>query len=220
MKISVQEAAEFLATDGERVTRWIENDDLPAQRIRGQYRINRTDLLEWATARGVAVAPRAFRLDDDAPSLADALRAGGVHREVSGTDVHSVIASIVAELPIADENDRELLRHVLHARESLGVTPVGDGIAIPHARTPIILAPAGAVMALSFLTSPLDLGAPDGRPVDTFFLLLCPTVHVHLAMLARLAYGLRDSAFHAAVRERASAEEIVALAAALEGAFR
>ncbi|HEY0592909.1 MAG TPA: PTS sugar transporter subunit IIA [Thermoanaerobaculia bacterium] len=220
MKISVQEAAEFLATDGERVTRWIENDDLPAQRIRGQYRINRTDLLEWATARGVAVAPRAFRLDDDAPSLADALRAGGVHREVSGTDVHSVIASIVAELPIADENDRELLRHVLHARESLGVTPVGDGIAIPHARTPIILAPAGAVMALSFLTSPLDLGAPDGRPVDTFFLLLCPTVHVHLAMLARLAYGLRDSAFHAAVRERASAEEIVALAAALEEAFR
>lgn len=38
-------------------------------------------------------------------------------------------------------------------------------------------------------------------------------------MLAKLAYGLKDAAFRAAVRERASTEEIVALAAALEGAF-
>ncbi len=219
MKFSVRDAAEFLGTDDERVAAWIENDDLPAQRMRGQYRINRTDLLEWATARGMSVAPRAFTLDPGTPSLADALRAGGVHREISGDDLHSVIAGVVAALPLADEDDRELLRHIFHARESLGVTPVGDGIAIPHARTPIILAPAGAVLALSFLTAPLDMRALDGKPVDTLFLLLCPTVHVHLAMLARLAYGLRDSAFRAAVRERASAEEIVALAAALEGAF-
>jgi PTS system nitrogen regulatory IIA component len=219
MKLSVQQAAEYLGADEARVTDWIEDDDLPAQRIRGQYRINRTDLLEWATARGLGVAPRAFRLDSDTPSLAQALRAGGVHRDVRGHDLPSVIRNVVALLPLADHADRDLLLHILLARDSLGVTPVGDGIAIPHARTPIILAPAGAVLALSFLTAPLELGAPDGRPVDTFFLLVCPTVHVHLAMLARLAYGLRDTEFRAAIRERASAEEIVALAATLEGAF-
>ncbi len=219
MKLSVPQAAEYLGADEARVTDWIEDDDLPAQRIRGQYRINRTDLLEWATARGLGVAPRAFRLDSDTPSLAQALRAGGVHRDVRGDDLPSVIRNVVALLPLADHADRDLLLHILLARDSLGVTPVGDGIAIPHARTPIILAPAGAVLALSFLTAPLELGAPDGKPVDTFFLLVCPTVHVHLAMLARLAYGLRDTEFRAAIRERASAEEIVALAATLEGAF-
>ena len=219
MKLSVSEAAAFLGADEEQVSGWIEDDELPAQRIRGNYRINRADLLEWATAHGVTVAPRAFELDRGTPSLAEALRAGGVSRDVAGSDVPSVIRNIVAQLPLADAADREALLHILLARESLGVTPVGDGIAIPHVRTPIILAPAGAVVALAFLTTPLELRAPDGRPVDIFFLLVCPTVHVHLAMLAKLAYGLKDGAFRTAVRERASSEEIIALAAALEGAF-
>ena len=112
-----------------------------------------------------------------------------------------------------------MLLHILLARDALGVTPVGDGIAIPHVRTPIVLAPTDAVLALSFLTNPLDLHAPDGRPVDTFFLLICPTIHIHLAMLSKLAYGLKDETFHAAVRSRASAEEIVRIAATLEQAF-
>ena len=67
--------------------------------------------------------------------------------------------------------------------------------------------------------TPLDLHAPDGVPIDILFLLICPTVHVHLAMLAKLASGLRDATFRAAVRERASFEEIVAMAGTVEGAF-
>lgn len=194
---------------------WIEEADLPAQKIRGQYRINRTDLLEWATEHDIGVAPRAFGRDRT-PSLADALRAGGVHQRVEGSDLESIVRNIVALLPLADSGDRELLLQILLAREALGVTPVGEGIAIPHVRTPIILAPANAVMALSFLMAPLDLHAPDERPVDTLFLLICPTIHAHLAMLAKLAYGLKDPAFRAAVRQRASGEEVVRIAAALD----
>jgi PTS system nitrogen regulatory IIA component len=220
MKLSIAEAAELLGADSSRVSGWIEDDDLPAQRIRGQFRINRTDLLEWATSRGIAVAPHAFSVGAGEPSLADALRAGGVHRDIPGTDVTSVIRRVVPLLRLADGADSDLLLHVLLARESLGVTPVGDGIAIPHARTPIILAAGGPVLALAFLRERLKLASSDGRGIDTVFLLLCPTVHLHLAMLARLAWGLRDSAFRSAVRERASGEEIIALAAALEGAFR
>ena len=219
MKLTVAEAASFLGADDAQVTGWIEDDELPAQRIRGHFRINRADLLEWATAHGVPIAPRAFQLDRGSPSLANALRAGGVSRDIPGTDLVSVIRGVVARLPLADPSDRDLLLHVLLARESLGVTAVGDGIAIPHVRTPIILAPAGAVISLSFLATPLDLHAPDGVPIEILFLLICPTVHVHLAMLAQLASGLRDAAFRAAVRERASFEEIVAMAGTVEGAF-
>lgn len=218
MKLSISEAAALLASSEERVYDWIEDDELPAQRIRGQYRINRTDLLEWATRRGVAVSPNAFAAERATPSLADALRAGGVHARVPGTDLPTVMREIVARLPLADEADREMLLQIMLARDALGVTPVGDGIAIPHVRTPIILAPVGAVLALSFLSHPHDLHAPDGRAVDTFFVLICPTVHAHLAMLAKLAYALKDPAFHAAVRRRAPAEEIIRAAAALEGA--
>ena len=216
MKLTVGEAAALLGADEERVHDWIEGEDLPAQKIRGQYRIHRSDLLEWATAHKLTVAPRAFHQERGAPSLAKALRAGGVHAAVAGADLESVLREIVKLLPLADEADRDMLLQVLLARDALGVTPVGDGIAIPHVRTPIILAPVNAVLALSFVTTPLDLHAADGRAVDTFFLLICPTVHVHLAMLAKLAWALREPAFRDAVRRRATADEIIRIAAAVE----
>ena len=219
MKLTIREAASLLGSPDERVYEWIEEADLPAQKIRGQYRINQSDLLEWATEHNIGVVPRAFSRDGRTPSLAEALRAGGVHHRIGGADVATIIRNIVELLPLPNSADRDMLLHILLARHALGVTPVGDGIAIPHVRTPIILAPTDAVLALSFLTNPLDLHAADGRPVDTFFLLICPTIHVHLAMLAKLAYGLKDETFRAAVRRRAPAEEIVQIAAALEETF-
>ena len=220
MKLTIPEAAALLDSDEERVSEWIEGADLPAQKIRGEYRINRTDLLEWATEHNVGVAPRVFRRESGTPSLANALRSGGVHDgEVPGSDLPTIIGHIVARLPLADDADRDTLLHILLARGALGVRPVGDGIAIPQVRMPIILAPKDAVLALSFLTRPLDLAAPDGKPVDTFFLLICPTVHVHLAMLSKLAFALKDDAFRGAVRRRAPADEIVRIAAALEEGF-
>ena len=219
MKLTVGEAASLLGSAEERVYDWIEEAELPAQRIRGQYRINRTDLLEWATEHDIPLAPRAFRHERGTPSLAEALRAGGVHHRIEGSDLHTILRNVVDQLPLADSADRDMLLHVLLARHTLGVTPVGEGIAIPHVRTPIILAPADAVLALSFLMTPLDLHAPDRQPIDTFFLLICPTIHVHLAMLAKLAYGLKDPAFRDAGRRRASSPEIVRIAAALEETF-
>lgn len=219
MKLTISEAASLLGSPEERVYDWIEEAELPAQKIRGQYRINSSDLLEWATEHNIGVAPRAFSREGHTPSLAEALRAGGVHHRIGGAGVATIIRNIVELLPLSDSADRDMLLHILLARHALGVTPVGDGLAIPHVRTPIILAPTDAVLALSFLTNPLDLHASDGRAIDTFFLLICPTIHVHLAMLAKLAYGLKNETFRAAVRRRASTEEIVRIAAALEEAF-
>ncbi len=219
MKLTVSEAASLLGSAEERVYQWIEEAELPAQKLRGQYRINRSDLLEWATEHNIGVAPRAFRRERGTPSLAEALRAGGVHHRIDGSDLQTILRNIVELLPLVDSADREMLLQILFARNSLGVTPVGEGIAIPHVRTPIILAPTGAVLALSFLTNPVDLQAPDERPIDTFFLLICPTIHVHLAMLAKLAYGLKNQSFRAAVLRRAPGDEIVQIAAALEEEF-
>ncbi len=215
MKLTIAEAAALLGSSDERVNDWIEESDLPAQKIRGQYWINRTDLLEWATEHNIGVAPRVFRNERGTPSLADALRAGGVHEDLPGSDLASVLRAIVPRLPLADDSDRDTLLHVLLGRGELAVTPVGDGIAIPQVRTPIILAPAGAALALCFVTAPIDLHAPDGRDVDTLFLLISPTVPVHLSMLAQLAYGLKNDAFRGAVRRRAPKEEIVRIAASI-----
>ena len=142
MKLTVSEAASLLGSAEERVYDWIEEAELPAQRIRGQYRINRTDLLEWATEHNIGVSPRAFRQDRGTPSLAEALRAGGVHHRIEGSDLETILRNIVALLPLADSDDREMLLQILLARHTLGVTPVADGrrarALVPHhaARSP------------------------------------------------------------------------------------
>jgi PTS system nitrogen regulatory IIA component len=216
MKLSVAEAASLLGTNEDEVYDWIEERSLPAQRIRGQYRINRSELLEWATERRIDVAPSAFERDEPAPALALALRAGGIHRAIQASDLGSALRAVVDLLPISDESDRDMLREILLARESIGVTAVGDGIAIPHVRAPIIVDDAPAIVSVSFLERPIALGDGAGHEVDTFFFLLSPTVHVHLGMLARVAHALRSAEFRAAVRSR-SAEAILRAAEELDG---
>ncbi len=219
MKLTVPEAATLLESSEERVRDWIEDGGLPAQRIRGQYRINRTELLEWATEHDIALAPRLFDRSDDAESassLADALRAGGIHFRVPGGELESVLRNIIDLLPLDDDVDRDTLLHFLIAREALGLAAIGDGIAIPHVRTPIVLSSTGSTAALAFLIDPLAIPAPDDRPIDTLFFLICPTVHAHLAMLAKLAFCLRAPAFREALRQRASADEILRIAAETE----
>jgi PTS system nitrogen regulatory IIA component len=51
------------------------------------------------------------------------------------------------------------------------------------------------MVVIGFLPSPIDFGSVDGNPVSTLFLLLAPTVKVHLALLSRLAFCLQDDAF-------------------------
>lgn len=219
MKLTVQEAATLLDSSEERVHDWIEDGGLPAQRIRGQYRINRTELLEWATEHHITLAPRVFERSEDVESgssLADALRAGGIYFRVPGGELESVLRHIIDLLPLDDDVDRETLLHFLIARDALGFAAIGDGIAIPHVRTPIVLSSTGSTAALAFLIDPMAISAPDGKPIDTLFFLICPTVHAHLAMLAKLAFCLRAPAFREALRQRASAEEILRIAAETE----
>ena len=71
------------------------------------------------------------------------------------------------DLP-ADEIAAALL-----AREDLGSTGTGGGIAIPHARIEAVTKPFGI---LAKLKQPIDFDAIDGRPVDLVFVLLVPAV--------------------------------------------
>jgi len=215
VKLTIDETAELLGASDDRVRDWIEEEELPAQKVRGQFRINRTDLLEWATERNIPIAPHAFRSEGGMSSLADALRAGGVHERIPAGDFATAVRTIVPRLPLADDADRHALLHILIARGTLGFTLVGRGTAIPQVRTPIILAPKSA-LALGYLADPLYAATPDGNPIDTIFLLIAPSVRVHLAMLARLAWALKNESFRAAIANRAGGEEIIRVASSIE----
>ena len=89
------------------------------------------------------------------------------------------------------------------AREALGTTGVGAGLAVPHARLPGLSTPAGF---LAQLARPLDYAAIDGKPVDLVFLLLSPAGddQAHLANLAAISRRLRDPVTVTALRGAAT----------------
>jgi len=145
--------------------------------------------------------------------LEEALRAGGIYYRVGGQDKSSALRAVVEVIPLPDEVDRSFLLEVLLARESLGSTGVGDGIAIPHVRNPIVMHIPKPMISVCFLESEIDFMALDGKPVHTLFTILSPTIKAHLNLLSKLAYGLRDGPFNAAIIQRASREQILSQAA-------
>lgn len=105
------------------------------------------------------------------------------------------IANLVArELP---ELDAKIIFESLIAREKLGSTGFGNGIAIPHCRLSGCSEPLSALLRLD---APVDFDAIDGVPVDLLFVLLVPAAatDVHLELLRQIASMLDRSE----VRER------------------
>jgi PTS system nitrogen regulatory IIA component len=213
MKLTVKDAARLLNVSEKSVYRWIKEGVIPAYQINEQYRFNRAELLEWATSRKINVSPEIFAEpeggDTPPPSLSEALRAGGVYYRIGGHDKASVLHAVVDTMKLPEEVDREFLYQVLLAREALGSTGIGEGIAIPHVRNPIVLHLSRPMVTLCFLERPVDFGALDGRPVTTLFTFISPTVRAHLHLLSRLGFALRDRDFKAAVIRQSSREEIL-----------
>jgi PTS system nitrogen regulatory IIA component len=224
MELNVRDAARLLGTPEKQVYRWIDEGEIPFYKINDQPRFNRAELLEWATSRRLPVSVDVFQPNEEegpaGAGFAAALQAGGVHANVPGTDRESVLRAVVDTLRLPATTDRELIVQVLLAREAMGSTGIGDGIAIPHVRNPVVLNGLPASITLCYLAHPIPFGAIDGRPVHTIFWIVSPTIRTHLQLLARLAWALHDPGFKAAVLRRATEAEIVAEAVRIEASAR
>jgi PTS system nitrogen regulatory IIA component len=89
---------------------------------------------------------------------------------------------------------RSLVYDALFAREKMGSTGLGMGIAIPHGRIKGLKEARGAYLRLA---TPVQFDAPDGKPVGQIFVLLVPeaaTEH-HLQLLSELAQMFSDRGF-------------------------
>jgi PTS system nitrogen regulatory IIA component len=212
MQLKVTEIGKYLNVSEATVTRWIKQRGLPAQYVGGQYRCNRAELLEWATANGIKVSLQLFDLaanDEPLSQLSSALEAGGIFYNVSDTSKSRALAALVQVLPLPDDVDRELLFQLYLAREASATTAIGDGIALPHVRHPIVLHVASPLLTLCFLERPVDFGALDGKPVQILFSLICPTTRSYLQMLSRLSFALHDRQFKDAILRNASRDDIL-----------
>jgi mannitol/fructose-specific phosphotransferase system IIA component (Ntr-type) len=99
-----------------------------------------------------------------------------------------------------DEGFEQALLAKVLAREELGSTGIGEGVAVPHAMTSSV---SETVMAVARLAKPIDFAAVDDQAVDLVFLLVGPegSSAAHLQILSKLARLLHDPEFRKAARE-------------------
>jgi PTS system nitrogen regulatory IIA component len=91
----------------------------------------------------------------------------------------------------------------------MGSTGIGDGIAIPHVRNPILLHVKRPFVSLFLLDRPVDFDAIDGKPVHALFVVVAPSVPVHLRALAHLGHVLRDPTLRRLLADRAADDRII-----------
>ena len=106
--------------------------------------------------------------------------------------------------------DGEDIFDSLVARERIGSTGLGHGVAIPHGRMAGLEEAAAALITLD---TPVDYDAPDGEPVDILFALIVPeeSTEEHLQILAQLAKMFSDNQVLANLREATTQESLLAL---------
>jgi PTS system nitrogen regulatory IIA component len=213
--LDVREAARVLGMSEEQVYELATKRVLPSYVIDEQLRFNKVELLEWAQKRRRRIDTGMFRRPTvTGPTLSGSLTRGGIHRDVVAKDAHEALLALVKLLPLPPSVDREAVTSLFVSRS--GSVTADAGIAIPHARSPVVLPMDDAVVSLAFFKEPVDMKAHDGRPVRMAFAIFSPTVRSHLHLLARLSGALSDEAFNASLEPRASDEAILGRLRALE----
>lgn len=147
------------------------------------------------------------------------LKAEGVRLGVSAvTQAEAIDALVDLQVGIGAVADRARYRDAVLAREAEFSTAVGEGVAIPHAKTDAVKEPG-----LVAITVPggVDWKAPDGKPSDLIFLIAAPATeaNVHLEVLAKLSALLMHEEFPAALRAAKTVSEFLAAIDAAEEAY-
>ena len=195
---------------------------MPSHRLGGQHFLERSEVNNLVIREGLRPLPDTAEEteDDEDISLHEMLVKGGVFYRISGSTKKDVLRNALSMVKGVDESVSDPLFQMFLAREELASTGIGDHIAIPHARGSLVGYISQPILSLSFLETPIDYGALDGKPVYALFLLVSPNVRTHLRILARLSFCLHDPEFKQAVLSQASRETILSTLAQTEARLR
>ncbi len=143
--------------------------------------------------------------------IMDFLKEKAVTAHLKSREKKELIEELIDLLTQAGEiEDKEEIVNALLDREKLGSTGIGEGVAIPHAKSDVV---KEVVAAFGRSPQGIEFDSLDGEPAYLFFMLIAPTDSTgpHLKALARLSRILKDKPFREALKQAETEEEIIKL---------
>ncbi len=157
---------------------------------------------------------------DGTEGLAKRINRGGVYYNLGGDDPVAVLRSIVQTASLPAGLDRESLLLAVLERETLMPTALGDGIAIPHPRSPLLSREEDERVAVCFPRRPIPYAALDRKPVFVLFLILSADTRSHLFTLSELSFLCRRTDFRDHLAGKPSREELAEWVARAEESWK
>ncbi|MDY7558067.1 fructose-specific PTS transporter subunit EIIC [Cryobacterium sp. 10C3] len=174
-----------------------------------------------AAETSVSTAPQAVPAPAPAPApktVLDYIDEDTIVLDAADTDTDAMIRTLVGRMGATGRvTDAGVVIQAALAREKLGTTAVGDGIAIPHAKSDGVSAP---ILAFARSRHGVAWNAPDGTPATLIFLIAVPEAAAgteHLTVLAQLSRALMKPAFRATLQAAATPADVLAALAAQVG---
>lgn len=227
-QLGLEQAAHYLHVDAHRLSRLVRQGEVPFSGDATRPLFRAEELDAWASKRILDMDGRrldAFNRDaaaahgpGDTPlSLASLIAPERIFLSLDARTKASVLSETVR---CADSlgllyDPRELLES-LRAREELCSTGLAGGFAILHPRNHDPYLASESFLLFARAATPVHFGAPDGKPTDLFFTLVCHEDRIHLRALARLCMALANQKLVAVLRESDSSGEICAAIAEAE----
>lgn len=145
----------------------------------------------------------------DSDSIIKMIHEGGVYYYISGDSPDAVFADVVSQLVLPPGVDSQQLYEGLCEREGLMTTSVGNGIALPHPRKPLVSDEKNERIFVCFLDKPVNFDAMDGKLVYVLFIILSSGSESHLRILSRLSYLFQQETFRAVLMEKPDTQELI-----------
>jgi len=197
MDLRINDIITLLNVPEKTVNKWIKDNFIPFHVINHEYRFNITEVKEWVLQNRLPLTQEFLKLTATGipMKLSELVTRGGIIYDIPGSTMADVLKASVKAMTLPEGTHADSILFSLLEREELLPTAVGNGIAIPHPRNPLVTDITHEQVTLVYLNEHIEYHAPDKLPIHVLFILLSANHRRHLEILARLAFFCQDRTF-------------------------
>ncbi len=208
MNLEPNDIKSLLSLSDKEIKQLIKNKEIPYTVINDKHVFNKQQIIEWALSKNLTINIGKVQkfFEYDIKTISNLLNSETFFYNCDFNESNYI--DNMTQL-LAIDVDKEIIATLLHNREKLMSTSIGNGISIPHPRVPILLGQEKPLVNFFFVKKPLNIDSIDGKPVHTFILIISQSIKQHLSILAHLSYLLSKEAFRFALEKRLNYKEII-----------
>jgi nitrogen PTS system EIIA component len=226
----IESLAKYLHLTPDQVRKMAEREQLPGQRVGGDWRFPKREIFHWFEERiGVADEPEVKKyetllqsrdsgVDPDSLTIARLMPNELIWLDCPCRSKNSLIRDLCQW--VADKGyiwDAEKMATAIQSREQLHSTALENGVALLHSRRPQADNLNEPFLALARTPSGIPFGGPRGILTDMFFLIASDSDAFHLQLLARITRILSQANVISELRDAADEQQVLQVMLAAEG---